>query len=77
LAETLKAAIQTSPGLKGQAKGPIVPGPRAYAVCAPCSLAAMAEMDKLPAAQRTIVNPRGWLRSDLARHLREYHGVER
>jgi hypothetical protein len=69
LAETLKAAIQTSPGLKGQAKGPIVPGPRSYAVCAPCT--------EVAAAESKTANPRGWLRSDLARHLRDYHGAAR
>lgn len=73
LAEALRSAIRRDPGLLGQAKGPIVPGPRSYAVCAPCTKDALVQMAKLPKAQRAIVHPRGWLRSDLARHLRDYH----
>ena len=60
----------------GQYKGMIPNGPRGYAPCGPCSLAALQEWEKLPKRDRPArPNVRGVRRSEIRNHLRAVHGV--
>jgi len=65
---------------RGQIKGPIRPGPTAYTVCNPCTDAAQKAYEAMGPAGRAEAyprgfRPRGWLKRDLARHLRDHHGM--
>lgn len=75
LGKALTRALEAGREPLGQLRGPIRPGPRSYAVCRPCTDEAVAAQEALPRSMREGVRPRGWLRRDLPRHLRDYHGV--